>query len=152
MDKNQARLMKSSQLRVVKAKMGTVREQIDDAYQRNRGEIDERISKLVSSICATQPVNPENLLTTIHNVIDSFFYKRPSNKVIKFLDSIGCYPPEVLLEAFMSYSVWLVGNGTKTKHSTNYFLGFVKKSFFNFKESKRKVINTDISRGLPDDL
>jgi hypothetical protein len=132
--------------------MDSVRDQIDEAYQRNRGEIDDRINKLVSSICATQPVNPENLTITIHNIIDSFFYKRPSSKVIQFLDSICCYPPEVLYEAFMSYSVWLVGAGQKKKHSTSYFLGFVRKCFFNFKETKRQVVKTDVAKGLPDDL
>ena len=88
MDKNQARLMKSKRLRVVKSNMVTLREQIDDAYQRNRGEIDERISKLVASICATQPVNPDNLLITIHKVIDSFFYKRTRSSTSWILSAV----------------------------------------------------------------
>ena len=152
MDKNQARLMRSTRLRVVKSKMSSVRDQIDDAYERNRGEIDERINKLIASICESQPVNPENLANTIHRIIDSFFYKRPSIKVIQFLDSICCYPTEVLYEAFMSYSIWLVDRGSKKKSSPKYFLGFVKRGFFDYKESKRTIINTNLSEGLPDDM
>ena len=144
--------MRSTRLRIVKSKMNTLTEVRAEVYAKNRGEIDEQINQIVLSICGTQPVNPENLSKSIHRIIDTFFYKRPSSKVIMFLENIMCYPPEVLYEAFMSYGSWLVGAGPKTKSSPKYFMAFVKRGFFDYKESKRTVIKTNLAEGIPDDM
>jgi hypothetical protein len=131
--------------------MDVVTAKRSEAYERNRGEIDNLIDEIVVSVAAVENVNTERFTTTMHRVIDSIFYKRPSRDVIDFLNALAVYPPPVIYESVIRYQMYLVDKRSQKKHSTSYFLGFVRNCYYKFQEKEKKSQKKSKWKG-PDDL
>ncbi len=152
MDQSTAKTFRNRKLRLVGNRMSELREIREESYVKNKSGIDESIDELVTSICVTNPLNPDALTKTFNHVIDSLFYKRPSKKIIAFLNDLACYPPDVIYEAVLRYSAYLNDENKRKKISVQYFMGFVRNQLFKFKEEKATRKTKSDAWRLPDDL
>lgn len=152
MDREKAALIKKSKQRGKTERMRAMVDKRVEIYSENKQSIDDTITRLVEAICLVEPVDRETMCRIIHRVMKSLFYNRPSKKVVQFLDDLSVYPPEVLFESMSSYSMYLTTTVNKKKESVNYFLGFVRKNFFEYKKQKDTENRVNINEEMPDDF
>jgi len=152
MDRSAAKNFRNRKLRLVENRMSELVEIRRESYLKNKSQIDKAIDELVLNICSTRPFNPEALTRTFNHVIETLFYKRPSKKVLGFLNDLSCFPSDVICESILRYSSYINSKTDRKKHSVQYFMGFVRNQLFKYEEQKAETATTSPNRGLPDDL
>jgi len=150
-DIRQAKKFRKNRLELIQSRSSQMSEQRKSTYEKNKTEIDFLIEKLAIQVSVSQPISNEDFKRLVCELLDALFYKRPSDKVRKFLGTLSAFPPSVVFQTILNFNMWMATDDNyKSKLSVAYFQGFLNKIMYQQRESSDS--GDDRSQDIPDDL